>query len=142
MKYLLAFSLFAVVSCGFAGAETSYSVPLLKECEQTAENYMSRLADRFNLSYKLVKFDQVLPSHPEIIGYIDVRSDTQDSAALEGKVNALILDCYPISKIRIDGGPDMGDELVRILEENRRLGLKSYVVPDETGATVFIKNDY
>lgn len=117
-----------------------YRFPLIKECEQEMNGYLQKLEERFDITVSVSKFDQSIPSHPDIIGYVEISGKNQTSFSLESMANTIVLSCYPVASFKFQISDSRSDEIWRTLQRNRTNGYKNYILEVDGGVEVFVKN--
>lgn len=126
---------------GDDGNISEFSFPLLGECENKLIGTLDKLADDRVLDhYEVTKFDLILDSHPGIIGMVKIFSDNEMESewSIRAKANTATITCYPISKAIIPKNEKSGLEIERVVNENDRLGINSYIVVDGDSYSVYM----
>ncbi len=128
--YITIFSFIVIVIAGCDGSSIedneSFKFIVLKECEEHVISYLSSISEDMGLSVEYFPFDFQVPSHSEVVGYIELSSKYEGKEELETYANAVWLDCYPTATERISrGNPDYPSEVFRSVELGEKFGDKS-----------------
>ncbi len=123
-----------LIGCTEAGSKTSDAkvvVPLLKECDAHVKTVLGRIPASMEVSHSITYVDEVLPSHPNVVGYVEMRSPRGDKNRLIAIANSFRTQCYPESRSEIDvKASDAGRKLLDALELFRIAGAENRYIVD------------
>jgi len=108
------------------------SVPVLEECEGFVLDFFSTLRRQHGVNYTYNKFNIILESHKEIIGYIKVKKSDSRKVNLLPKFMLLKSQCYPVVSYRVSRNhPYAFTVIERKIIENEKNGItNNYIVLD------------
>jgi len=109
---------------GRSVSKYSYAVPLLEECVSPVENILKEYTGKFDLEYEIIEFGKVIKSHPDVVGYVKLLSDSIDVDGLDRKANAFLLDCYPQSRTSIRKSDQLGEDIGNAVRRLREFGVE------------------
>lgn len=110
---------------------------VLRECKEQALDYLSAMPKESGLSFDYVPFDYEVPSHSEVVGYINLKSKYEKAKDLDVYVNRLWLDCYPVTTSKIAMNKEgYLEEVLYAIESDQRLGVKKHYIKIEDGEVI------
>lgn len=118
--------------------KSKITIPLLKECKDFTNQYLQSINDN-RFTYLFLDIDYILPSSPNIIGFVEIKSEVLSKQELMARANTFIIDCYPESKTTISKHKnDSGEHLMKIISLNDRMNRYSYIVNTENEIYLYI----
>jgi len=125
---IISFIAILIAGCDSSSIEDNESLKfiVLKECEEHVISYLSSIPEDIGLSIEYFPFDFQIPSHSEVVGYIELSSKYEGKEELETYANAVWLDCYPTATKRISrDNPNYPSEVFRSVELGEKFGDRS-----------------
>ena len=120
-----------MASCSAENESYKYSfrLPLLNSCESYANKKLRELSRQSGYVFEIVKYDEVLPSHPDMVGYIELKSNHIQRNILASDIGSVIVNCYPRTVSTVNKVGDYSGKVSDVIELNERMGIeKSYIV--------------
>lgn len=115
---------------------------VLQECKEQAISYLSSMPKESGLSFDYVSFNYEVPSHSEVVGYINLKSKYEKAKDLDVYVNRLWLDCYPATTSKIAMNKEgYLEEALYAIESDQRLGVKKHYIKIEGGEVIIYFKD-
>lgn len=149
-KLNIYFSIFSFIAILIAGCDSSsiednesFKFLVLKECEEYVISYLSSIPEDMGLSIEYFPFDFQIPSHSEVVGYIELSSKYEGEEGLETYANAVWLDCYPTATERISrSNTDYPSEVFKSVELGEKFGDKSrYFQVDKDEVIIYFRQN-
>ncbi len=103
--------------------------PLFDICEsKVVSDFNEYINDNdFEFKYKIEKFDSLMISHPEIIGFVVISSSEYNRGDLIAMANKPMLECYPTSSFTLSlNDPDFAQNFLQNKEFDMRRGISGY----------------
>lgn len=111
-------------------AEYIYRFPLLKNCESIAKQKLDSFAEKSAFDYRIVKFDDKLASHPDLVGYVELFSNKIEEPFLEMDVNSFAITCYPNTWLSVAKDAEFANSFAERYQVLDRLDVKERYVVD------------
>ncbi|PCH59661.1 MAG: hypothetical protein COC05_06510 [Gammaproteobacteria bacterium] len=98
-----------VSSC--TGDSAKFTAPLMSQCEEAVVAHFEKTtSEDSDIHYDIEYFSDVIPSHPEVIGVVNIYSDADPNTYIDIEPieylhwlwNSPLHDCYPTESIEID----------------------------------------
>lgn len=143
LQYLIMLILLGFGSIAFAQnrgkkEESSFSMPILRECKDTTIEFLERMKNSGALQYKYSPFDVELISHQSLVGYIAItlkRGLQKDTK--EALINRIIGDCYPDTSTSIDRSKQNWGIKFQDLITNMKKKGKLYLEADKNKINIY-----
>ena len=79
----------------------SVNVPVLKQCHEVAVSHMSELKKQHELEYSFQDFSYVPASHSDLLGVLEISSDSYSVPELVSLVDGFMVYCNPSSSTTV-----------------------------------------
>ena len=93
LRAVAAFLLSFVLGCSPSADQRVVYAPVLAACADGTRQRIAEIPERSDYSARLVEFDVELSSHPALVGFVELKSEPDDTARLAGLARGLVRDC-------------------------------------------------
>lgn len=87
------FVLVLVAACAPSPDQRVAYAPVLEACRERTRQRISEIPESSDYTARLLEFDAGLRAHPSVVGFVEIRSESDDEERLARLAGGLIRDC-------------------------------------------------
>jgi hypothetical protein len=93
LRAAAALSFVLAAGCAPSPDQRAAYAPVLEACIESVRQRISEIPESSDYSARLFEFDVGLATHPRLVGFVELRSESDDEARLASLAGGLIRDC-------------------------------------------------